>query len=209
MSWCHHMDVLWDILCAVAIIPAHNGYQQTKDHLWHYSKRKHVHEYPHKTIHITLLWKTAIDVLVCCSEFNYVVVSKWFLGHIDRSYTYITRLFNIQNETCTTIIKIVCLYQNFVVVLQSYLCIEDPKGTLAGMYLAVVQFTYPRMHLLNIPQCSIQNGNVHIYILNKALWDMEQVHLELMNSVNSNSSYDPTYTVSNVFENTIKMLSSL
>ena len=85
-----------------------------------------------------------------------------------------------------------CLYQNFVVVLQSYLCIKNPKGTLAGMYLAVAQFTYPRMHLLHKPQCSIQNGNVHIYILNKVLWDMEQVHLELMNSVNSNSSYDRT-----------------
>ena len=38
------------------------------------------------------------------------------------------------------------------------------------------QFTNPRMHLLHIPQCSIQNRNVHISVLNGALWDMEQVH---------------------------------
>ena len=30
--------------------------------------------------------------------------------------------------------------------------------------------------LLHIPQCSIQNRNVHISVLNEALWDMEQVH---------------------------------
>ena len=33
-----------------------------------------------------------------------------------------------------------------------------------------------RMHLFHIPQCSIQNRNVHISVLNGALWDMEQVH---------------------------------
>ena len=37
-------------------------------------------------------------------------------------------------------------------------------------------FTNPRMHLFRIPQCSIQNRNVHISFLNRALWDMEQVH---------------------------------
>ena len=37
-------------------------------------------------------------------------------------------------------------------------------------------FTNPRMHLFRIPQCSIQNRNVHISVLNGALWDMEQVH---------------------------------
>ena len=31
------------------------------------------------------------------------------------------------------------------------------------------------MHLYHIPQCSIQNRNVHISVLNGALWDMEQV----------------------------------
>ena len=37
-------------------------------------------------------------------------------------------------------------------------------------------FTNPRMHLFHIPQCSIQNRNVNISVLNGALWDMEQVH---------------------------------
>ena len=31
------------------------------------------------------------------------------------------------------------------------------------------------MHL-NIPQCSIQNRNVHISVLTEALWDIEEVH---------------------------------
>ena len=33
------------------------------------------------------------------------------------------------------------------------------------------------MHLFHILQCSIRNRNVHISVLNGALWDMEQVHL--------------------------------
>ena len=32
------------------------------------------------------------------------------------------------------------------------------------------------MHQLHIPQCSIQNRNVNISILNGTLWDTEQVH---------------------------------
>ena len=32
------------------------------------------------------------------------------------------------------------------------------------------------MRLFHIPQCSIHNRNVHISVLNGALWDMEQVH---------------------------------
>ena len=32
------------------------------------------------------------------------------------------------------------------------------------------------MHLFHIPQYSIQNRNVHISVLNEALWDMEHVH---------------------------------
>ena len=32
------------------------------------------------------------------------------------------------------------------------------------------------MQLFHIPQYSIQNRNVHISFLNRALWDMEQLH---------------------------------
>ena len=32
------------------------------------------------------------------------------------------------------------------------------------------------MHLFHIPECSIQNRNVHISVLNGAFWYMEQVH---------------------------------
>ena len=37
-------------------------------------------------------------------------------------------------------------------------------------------FANPTMHLCHIPQCTMQNRNVHISVLNGALWDMEQVH---------------------------------
>ena len=48
------------------------------------------------------------------------------------------------------------------------LCVQaKPKQTI---------FTNPRMHLFHIPQCSIQNRNVHISVLNGTLGDMEQVH---------------------------------
>ena len=32
------------------------------------------------------------------------------------------------------------------------------------------------MHLFHIPQCNIQNCNVHLSVLNGELWDMEQMH---------------------------------
>ena len=32
------------------------------------------------------------------------------------------------------------------------------------------------MHQSNIPQCTIQNRNVHVSVLNGALWDMGEVH---------------------------------
>ena len=34
---------------------------------------------------------------------------------------------------------------------------------------------HPTMHLSHIPQCTIQNRNVHISVLDGAVWDMEQV----------------------------------
>ena len=40
----------------------------------------------------------------------------------------------------------------------------------------LTEFTNLRMHLFHIPQCSIQNRNVHISVLNRALWEMELVH---------------------------------
>ena len=41
---------------------------------------------------------------------------------------------------------------------------------------AWTNLTNPTMHLFRIPQCIIQNRNVHISVLNGALWDMEHVH---------------------------------
>ena len=39
------------------------------------------------------------------------------------------------------------------------------------------KFTNPTMHMSHIPQCIIQNRNVHISVLNGALWDIGQVQL--------------------------------
>ena len=36
------------------------------------------------------------------------------------------------------------------------------------------------MHLFHIPQCPIQNRNVHISVMNGALWDMEHIHYYIM-----------------------------
>ena len=36
------------------------------------------------------------------------------------------------------------------------------------------------MHLFHVLQCTIQNRNVHISVLNGALWDMEQVFCGIM-----------------------------
>ena len=44
------------------------------------------------------------------------------------------------------------------------------------VHIPIDQFHNSRMHLSHIPQCSIQNRNVHISVLNGALWNMEQVH---------------------------------
>ena len=40
-------------------------------------------------------------------------------------------------------------------------------------------FTNPRMHMFHIPQCSIQNINVYISILNGALWELDQLGCRL------------------------------
>ena len=38
------------------------------------------------------------------------------------------------------------------------------------------KLTNPTVHLSHIPQCTIQNINVHISVLNGALWDIGQLH---------------------------------
>ena len=40
-------------------------------------------------------------------------------------------------------------------------------------------FRNPTMHLFHIPRCTIQNRNVHISVLNVALWDMKLVDCEI------------------------------
>ena len=60
------------------------------------------------------------------------------------------------------------------------------------------------MHLSHIPQGTIQNRNVHISVLNGALWDMGQVHygtceIDLMDpffwSVLGRFFLDPGYNI--------------
>ena len=50
------------------------------------------------------------------------------------------------------------------------------KGPDVYVGLGLTKFTNPTMHLYHILQCSIQNRNLHISVLNGALWDMEQLH---------------------------------
>ena len=50
------------------------------------------------------------------------------------------------------------------------------------------------MHLSHIPQCTIQNRNVHIPVVNGALWDMGQVHCGIyeIGLLKAMSTNDPT-----------------
>ena len=41
------------------------------------------------------------------------------------------------------------------------------------------KLTNPTMHVSHIPQCTIQNRNAHISVLNGVLWDMEQLHYRI------------------------------
>ena len=45
------------------------------------------------------------------------------------------------------------------------------------------KFTYPTIYLSHIPQCTIQNRNVHISVLNGILWDMGQVYCGICKTV--------------------------
>ena len=44
------------------------------------------------------------------------------------------------------------------------------------LLLELIQFTNPRIHVFHIPLFSIQNINVHIFVLKGALCHMEQAH---------------------------------
>ena len=51
------------------------------------------------------------------------------------------------------------------------------------------------MHPFHIPQCFIQNRNVHISVLNGELWDMEQVHsgIDQLDELTKCSETPPKY----------------
>ena len=50
------------------------------------------------------------------------------------------------------------------------------------------------MHLFHMPECSIQNRNVHISVLNRAFWDMEHVHSGICEiGVLEKNAHDDTY----------------
>ena len=84
----------------------------------------------------------------CCS--NYIFILDWTPG------------FNGLGKTARETIK----FGDLVRIMKM----------LDGISIEWTNFTNPRMHLFHIPQCSIQNRNVHISVLNGALWDMKQVH---------------------------------
>ena len=43
-------------------------------------------------------------------------------------------------------------------------------------WMQLINQIYPTVHLSHISQCPIKNRNVHISVLNIALWDIGQVH---------------------------------
>ena len=57
-----------------------------------------------------------------------------------------------------------------------FVAIGEFKLVLQSRNAQSTLFTNPRMHLFHIREWSIQNRNVHIYLLYGAFWDMEQVH---------------------------------
>ena len=56
--------------------------------------------------------------------------------------------------------------------------------------------TNPIMYLSHIPQCTIQNRNVHISVLNGVLWDMGQVHHGICETI-MHLSHIPQCTIQN------------
>ena len=76
---------------------------------------------------------------------------------------------------------------------------NDYRGDTAYKYKAsqLTNLTNPTMQLFHIPQFTIQNRNVHIFVLNGALWDVKQLHCwicELVQSVASRDEGDVTWT---------------
>ena len=72
-----------------------------------------------------------------------------------------------------------------------------------AVWIQKTNFTNPSKHLFHIPQCSIQNRNVQISVLNGALWDMEQVHsgiCELHISVLNGALWDMEHVYSGICE---------
>ena len=51
------------------------------------------------------------------------------------------------------------------------------KNIILGIFFIIDTNLF--MHSFHIPQCTIQNRNVHISVLNGALWDMGPVHYEI------------------------------
>ena len=49
----------------------------------------------------------------------------------------------------------------------------------AAVFWINVSITNPTMHL-SYPQCTIQNRNVHVFVLNGILWDMRRVHCVIL-----------------------------
>ena len=56
-----------------------------------------------------------------------------------------------------------------------YVCMQC-KGLIRKSQTTIFDLPNPTMHLSHIPQCTIQNRNVHISVLNGVLWNMGQLH---------------------------------
>ena len=61
------------------------------------------------------------------------------------------------------------------------------------MIIQLGYLTNPTMHLPHIPQYTIRNRNMHITVLNGALWNMGHVHYGICELGQFNGAYAHVY----------------
>ena len=66
--------------------------------------------------------------------------------------------------------------------------------------MLLTNLTNPTKHLSHIPECTTQNRNAHVSVLNSAWWDVEQVHCGICGSIVP-SSFIRFWSVASSFEN--------
>ena len=132
-------------------------------HMWSIDRKtchKHVTNSDPKVVDVDLwIWSILVKFVQKLS-FNKCEYPTVHLCHIPQR--------TIHNRMCTFLFLIVaCGISDWCIV---------GFGNLACFSEAFNKSEYPIMHLSHIPQCSIQNRNLPMSVLNVALWDIGLVH---------------------------------